>query len=313
MQTILIVDDSDVERRLAAALLMRNEQLRTLFAENGADALSTLQRAEADGELPDLVLTDLVMPEMDGLELVKAMRERYPHVAVVLMTAYGNESIASDALRFGAASYVPKAQQSERLLKTVEQVLARSQVERGRQRLMDCAQSMECSFLLDSDPAIVRPLVDFVQQFLCGVPLTDIPGRIRVAIALEEAVLNAIYHGVLRINETDVLDYRAGRPSGDLAELIKSRRANPLTRDRKVFVGINISAREAKFVVRDSGSGFDSVVISSTNGSDRFERGRNRGLTLIRSLVDEVRYNETGNEITLLKRRDQRTAAARPY
>ena len=163
MKTILIVDDSDVERRLAAALLMRNEELRSAriqFAENGKEALAILDDSQDKGRLPTLVLTDLVMPEMDGLELVKVIRQRYSQVPVVLMTAYGNEAIANDALRFGAASYVPKAQQSERLLSTVEQVLARCEADRGRHSLMACMQGIECSFLLDSDPALVLPLMD---------------------------------------------------------------------------------------------------------------------------------------------------------
>lgn len=310
MKTILIVDDSDVERRLAAALLMRNEELRAAriqFAENGKEALAILDDSQDKGELPTLVLTDLVMPEMDGLELVKVIRQRYPQVPVILMTAYGNEAIANDALRFGAASYVPKAQQSERLLSTVEQVLARCEADHRRQHLMACMQGIECSFLLDSDPALVRPLVDFAQQALRGVPLTDAAGRIRIAIALEEALLNAIYHGVLKVPPSEMVDIRAGFPSEGLTELIKQNQVDLLSGNRKVIVEICITAFEAKFVIRDRGAGFDPVVISSGDGSDRFERGRNRGLTLIRSLADEVLYNEAGNEVTLLKRRDLRT------
>jgi CheY-like chemotaxis protein/anti-sigma regulatory factor (Ser/Thr protein kinase) len=309
MQTILIVDDSDVERRLAAALIMRNGQFRVEFAENGLDALATLRRFQSERELPRLVLTDLVMPEMDGLELVKTIRECYPQVPVVLMTAYGNEVIANDALRFGAASYVPKAQQSERLLATMEQVLARCEADQGRQHLMECMQGLECSFLLDSDPAMVRPLVDFAQQALCGVPLTDVAGRIRIAIALEEALLNAVYHGMLKVSGTDLAVCSVDRRNCELPKLVKQTLADPTTKQRKIVVEISISAFEAKFVIRDRGTGFDPVVISSGDGLDRFERGRNRGLTLIRSLADEVRYNEVGNEVTLLKRRDQRTVS----
>lgn len=306
MSKILIVDDSDVERRLAAALVMRNEQIDVEFAKDGQDAMEILQRHQGELDLPDLVLTDLVMPNMDGLELVRAMRERYPRIPVILMTAYGNEAIANDALRLGATSYVPKAQQSERLLPTVEQVLARCETDRTRQRLMECMQKVECSFVLDSDPALVRPVVDFAQQALCGVPLTDAAGRIRIAIALEEALLNAIYHGVFQVHRGDLLEYRAGLRDEQLGHLVRQNQTDPAKSRRKVIVEISISAFEAKFVIRDRGCGFDPVVISSSDGADRFEHGRNRGLTLIRTLADEVLYNDAGNEVTLLKRRDRR-------
>ena len=63
--------------------------------------------------MPALVLTDLIMPEMNGLELVKAIREHHPFVPVILMTSKGNEEIAVQALQGGAASYVPKSQLAE--------------------------------------------------------------------------------------------------------------------------------------------------------------------------------------------------------
>ncbi len=69
--------------------------------------------------MADLVITDLMMPETNGLELVAAVRQLYPQVPVILMTAYGNESIAVEALERGAASYVPKSQQADRLSDTV--------------------------------------------------------------------------------------------------------------------------------------------------------------------------------------------------
>ena len=71
MPTILIVDDSEVDRRLAAGLLEREGDYRVQFAKDGREALNLMRNA-----LPDLVLTDMQMPERDGLGLVKAIRLR---------------------------------------------------------------------------------------------------------------------------------------------------------------------------------------------------------------------------------------------
>src|SRR5437764_9766136 len=101
--TVLIVDDSPVDRCLMAGLLETELSLRVRFAADGAEALALIER-----EPPGLILTDLQMKPMDGLELVGAVRARHPLVPVILITAYGSEEIAVQALRRGAASYVPK-------------------------------------------------------------------------------------------------------------------------------------------------------------------------------------------------------------
>src|SRR5215475_10966078 len=103
MATILVVDDTAVDRFLAGALLEEVPGWRAAYAEDGRQALALLK-----GAVPDLVLTDLRMPEVNGLELVEVIRRDHPAVPVVLMTAHGSEDVAIRALRAGAASYVPK-------------------------------------------------------------------------------------------------------------------------------------------------------------------------------------------------------------
>jgi len=88
-----------VERVLVKGLLCKNPEYQVQLATNGLEAIAAYT--------PDLVVTDLVMPEMDGLELVRTMRRRYPRVPVILMTAFGDESTAVGALEAGAASYIP--------------------------------------------------------------------------------------------------------------------------------------------------------------------------------------------------------------
>src|SRR5262245_20006909 len=94
--TVLVVDDSPVDLRLAGGILEKSSEFRAMYAGNGTEALTAMER-----QLPGMVLTDLQMPEMDGLELVEAIRTRYPLVPVILMTAHGSEAIAIKALQRG--------------------------------------------------------------------------------------------------------------------------------------------------------------------------------------------------------------------
>ena len=92
MPNILVVDDSAVDRRLVGGLIEKDPDLSVTFAANGTHALTMMRQA-----VPALVLTDLIMPEMNGLQLVKAIREQHPFVPVILMTSKGNEEIAVQA------------------------------------------------------------------------------------------------------------------------------------------------------------------------------------------------------------------------
>jgi CheY-like chemotaxis protein len=148
-QTILIVDDSAMERHLAGAIVQKIEGWQTLFASDGKEALEILQR-----RAPDVVLTDMLMPEMDGLELVRAIRARHPLVPVILMTAHGSEDLAIQALRSGAASYVPKKSLPRDLAETLDGVLAASQSNRREQLILDCLVHEETQYRLGNDTAL---------------------------------------------------------------------------------------------------------------------------------------------------------------
>ncbi len=98
MTNVLVVDDSLVDRALVAELLGKEPGWKIAQAENGAEALAWMKESP-----PDVVVTDVQMPEMDGLEFVTAARDLHPDVPVILMTAHGSEALALDALERGAA------------------------------------------------------------------------------------------------------------------------------------------------------------------------------------------------------------------
>jgi CheY-like chemotaxis protein len=100
MPVVLVVDDSPVDRRLISGILQKSGRLRIETAVNGADAMERLRQVS-----PDIIVTDLTMPELDGLQLVTMVRLHFPKIPVVLVTAHGSESLAVQALEQGAASY----------------------------------------------------------------------------------------------------------------------------------------------------------------------------------------------------------------
>lgn len=101
-QVILIVDDEEGLRE-GLSKLLESEGYAALSAESGEQALQILQQSHID-----LVLTDMRMPGMDGIELLKKIRERHPNVGVIILTGYGQIESYIEAMNFGAIEYVSK-------------------------------------------------------------------------------------------------------------------------------------------------------------------------------------------------------------
>jgi DNA-binding NarL/FixJ family response regulator len=296
---VLVVDDSPIDRTIIGGVLERQADVDWLveFAGNGVEALTKMRDL-----LPDVVVTDLQMPEMNGLDLVTAIGATYPSVPVILITGKGSESIAMEALDKGAASYVPKSRLVDRLMGTIEQVLATGRAEHGQRRVSECVTDARLTLRLENDPTIIRPLAEYLQGVLEDMKFCDQAARVQVAIALEEAVFNAMFHGNLELPSEDVRQARSHRNRDAFVESVEQRRAEPPYRDRTVEVEAQLAPSEARFVIRDGGPGFALDDIPDRGDPRTLSQSTGRGLVLMRNFMDQVTYNQSRNEVTLVKR-----------
>jgi CheY-like chemotaxis protein len=231
------------------------------------------------------------------LELTTAVRARYPQVPIILMTSQGNEEIAVEALRRGAASYVSKQLLSHRLGDTIAEVLALSRRGVSQARVMHLLAGAAGHYVLENDPELFASLVAGLQDEAVRLGLWDDAERMRVGIALQEALLNALYHGNLEISsELKEID------DGAFHEQAEKHRCTPPYCDRKIFVDAEISREKMRIVIRDEGRGFDPACLPDPTDPENIERPCGRGVLLMRTFMDEVKFNEAGNAVTLVKR-----------
>jgi CheY-like chemotaxis protein len=289
-----VVDDSIVHRRVVGRIVEESCGYKIVYAKNGLEALAALQQ-----QLPSVVLTDLHMPEMDGLALVENIRARYPLVPVVLMTSDGSEDIALQALRNGASSYIPKRSLEAELGTILPQVVAATKVIRHRHLGLDCLTYRKSHFRLAPSPALVPAVLVMLQEDLAGLQSWDETARLRMSMALKEALDNALYHGTL---ELGAALHQKDAPT--LKELVAQRCQMRQYRDRGVYVQATLLPSEATFVIRDEGPGFNFAALPDPKDPANLSKG-SRGLLLIRTFMDNVLFNQSGNQITLIKRRDQ--------
>ncbi len=122
---ILVVDDEETIREIVcSALALAHYQTRS--AANGVEALAILE----SGDEFDLVLSDLMMAEMDGIALLERAKERYPDMPIVMVTAVHDIGVALQALRNGAYDYLLKPFEREELLHTVRRALENRRLKR---------------------------------------------------------------------------------------------------------------------------------------------------------------------------------------
>jgi DNA-binding response OmpR family regulator len=129
-ETILIVDDSREIRELLDEVVLSPLGFTTHSAGDGKAGLSLAERCR-----PDLILLDMNMPRMSGLEMLTALRKRHFGAPAILMTAYGSENVAIEAFRLGVRDYIVKPFTPEEMLGAIDRALNESRLARQQEEL----------------------------------------------------------------------------------------------------------------------------------------------------------------------------------
>lgn len=130
-EKILIIDDDSQIRTLLSERL-KFHQYRVITAEDGQDGLDKFKREGAD-----LVLLDLMMPKLDGIETLNLLKKEEPEIIVIMMTAFGTIEKAVEAMKKGAYDFIPKPCEPEHILLTIEKALERKNLVREKEYLKE--------------------------------------------------------------------------------------------------------------------------------------------------------------------------------
>ena len=117
-KNILICDDAAFMRMMIKDILTKNGYTVAGEAENGAKAVEKYTELK-----PDLVLMDITMPEMDGIQALKKIRELDPKASVIMCSAMGQQAMVIESIQSGAKDFIVKPFQADRVLEAVRQVV----------------------------------------------------------------------------------------------------------------------------------------------------------------------------------------------
>ncbi len=153
---ILIVDD-EIEYQKAMSIILSDVGYEIATCSNGHQALEYIEK-----NIVNLVVTDLKMPVMDGVELIKRIKERHDNVDVVVMTAFGSIESAVDSIKYGAVDYFVKSGEMKELVMKVDRLSTIFRLERKSAVLLKNQNAMEV--FTNSQNEAYRKLIEMCQQ-----------------------------------------------------------------------------------------------------------------------------------------------------
>ena len=296
-QILLIDDDPAVLDMVHSALAHYGMEVHAY--PEAIQALELLQNPSAPEF--DLVITDINMEGLDGFDVIRKVKALHPRLPVVLMTGQSSVDYAIRAMRMGASNLFMKPIAIRDLVQSVFHLVDMHRDFRLADDGLRGLVNERRHFLFRSDeldvPSLVRHLTDrLVPMGFASTSNLDV-----IAMALHEALVNSLEHGNLDLDSNLKGDLFAREdPYGKMRA---ERMADPVFAGRLIEVRLAMDTERFEIEISDEGRGFDTGRMSPLlKGSDMCSHC-GRGLPLIFLVMDEVHFNEKGNQIRLVLRR----------
>lgn len=247
---LLVEDDSPVREGLA--IVLRRAGWDVVVAEDGRAGAEAFQKRRAD-----VVLTDLMMPRLDGLGVLAEVRAVDAEVPVVVLTGYATVDRCRDALRAGANDFVSKPCEAASL----KRILDRAYQKRAEAETLREVRAATQQTLYLKVPADIGKRPGVVAQVVAAADAAGFGDRRwTIRLAVDEAFVNAVVHGA---------------------------RCDPA---KEISVAADFDGGRATIAVADSGEGFDPATVPDALSDAQ----GGRGLFLLRSFCDEVTWRSSG-------------------
>ncbi len=245
---------------------------------------------------PDLILSDIYMPYMDGLTLLRKLRKEQSDVFFIIVTTHGNEKILNDAYKKGVNEYLIKPVDSDFLLRTIGKyatIIRHRQLQQEAEgRVISKFVSTHFPTNYQHIPVIVGKLVSEISAPIDGLT------KSLLELSITELITNAIEHGNLEITYDE--KHQSQNAEG-LDKLIESRMKNPKFANRVVKVDYYQTEDSVEWIITDEGKGFKWNDVLDPTDSANILRPNGRGIFLTKHYVDEIEYLGKGNIVRIKK------------
>jgi len=295
MQYNILVPEDLEDSRFYLKTLLETKGHKVTEAVNGKEALQLFQQTSFD-----LVITDIGMPEMDGLTLLRRIKIARPETPVIVISAHHELESVVEALRSGACDYITKPYEEQDVYDSIDRVT--------RLRTSEITDTICASYLIhesrhfefENNPDQINAMAGFLAHSAAGLIVNGETQSIQ--ISLIEALSNAVFHGNLEIS-SDIKNSQDLKSLENFDRLVNDKLKTAPYNSRKVTIDYSLDEHKICYVISDEGPGFDYHHLPDPLAPESFEKPSGRGLLMMRTFCDEVSWNKTGNEITLIKYR----------
>ncbi len=289
MKILIVEDDYGSREYLLNLVQLEGYDVRAVV--NGQEGLAEYKAFD-----PDIIVSDIQMPVMDGLEMLKILRQDKSDTIFIITTAYGSEDYAIDALRLGANNYLKKPIKRKSLIGLINKykliVESHKLAKKAEGKLLKKNITLEFKTEIQHIPAIIGQLVSNL-----GVKLDD-SEITNIELGLDELITNSVEHGNLGITFEEKV--KASNDNTMLELYAEKMKVRKLAR-RKIKVKYKLRPKYCEWIITDEGKGFDwKLIPDPTKGAQLMELN-GRGIFITHFLFDEMEYLGKGNKVRVRK------------
>jgi len=260
-QVILIIDDEEKIRSVLSKIVDQLD-LIPLTARDGLEALNLLQ-----SEKIDLIITDLMMPQMDGLTFIVKSREINPRIPIAVISGYGDVKNATLALTRGAFNFITKPFTIKEVENIIRKGLRLRELSLGTDKLLQNVKN-RTEITIPSYPHLLPSAIFYIIKECQWRGIDNENLLNNISVCTDEILTNALVHG------------NGGDPK------------------KNISITLNCDAEKFTLTVKDEGKGFDVKNFSQQLKENHLDIPSKRGLFIVEYLMDEVSFNAKGNQIT---------------
>lgn len=254
---VLLVDDEPHVTEIIGRILSQ-AKIGHLAASSGEEALRLLHTHQVD-----LVITDILMPGMSGLDLLEKIKGLYPTLPVIVLTAHGDFHVAKEALNRGAFYFLTKPFNKSTILGVTEKALRLPRVTAEKRLVLPYAATT-LTYRIPSDFALVPAISYQIMRACEDMGYSSKKINFAIPLAVDELVVNAIKHG------------------------------NKMNTAKKIAVEARVEHGRFTLTVEDQGAGFDHAALPQEFDEESLLAEEGRGIMMVRFYMDELRFENGG-------------------
>lgn len=258
--SVLVVDDEESITSVISRML-EEEKFRCFTASSVMEAMSLFETNRID-----LIITDILMPGMSGLEFIEKVRDISPDIPVAVLTAHGNYYVAVKALNHGAFYFVEKPFTKGTIMGVVERGMNLLKITSENFDVLPYAEQT-LSYRVKSDFSMVPGIAHQVSRACEDMRFPHRTVHFAIPLAINELVINAIKHG----NKSDP--------------------------DKEVKVEAKLSSGKFALTVEDEGDGFNFSALPKGFSEESLLNETGRGLLMVRYYMDELKFEKDGSRV----------------